>query len=148
EGLITDLHRFCDQFEGATARASDANLVRPGESPLIVDNSEVRAAHGWLMKAADELRKAIYDNVYYRITIAKTHQRRSMFVVITCSSAAMILTAGMLYFFYGWVFHPIRRLQQGVRHVAAGEFHHPIALKTGDELEELANAFDDMAARI
>src|SRR5207248_4759747 len=99
-------------------------------------------------QAADELRKAIYDDMYHRISIARTHHRRSMIIVISCSSAAILLMAGMLYFFYGWVFHPIRRIQQGVRHVAAGEFHHPIGLKTGDELEELANAFDDMAAQI
>src|SRR5262245_25310790 len=148
EGLIADLHRFCDKFDAAAEEASKPRMLDGGQSPLIVDDPEVKTAHSFLMKAADELRKTIYDNVYYRITIAKTHQRRSMFVVITCSTAAMILTAGMLYFFYGWVFHPIRRLQQGVRHVAAGEFHHPIALRTGDELEELANAFDDMAARI
>jgi signal transduction histidine kinase len=148
EDLVADMRRFCDQFDAAVNEASKIRSLEPGQSPFLADDEHVKAAHAKLMQGADELRKTIYEDVYHRITIAKTHQRRSMFVVITCSSAAMILTAGMLYFFYGWVFYPIRRLQQGVRHVAAGEFHHPISLKTGDELEELANAFDDMAARI
>ena len=91
----------------------------------------MKEKHIKLVRAADELRKAIYDDMYHRISIAKTHHRRSMFIVVSCSIAALLLMVGMLYFFYGWVFHPIRRLQQGVRHVAAGEFHHPIGLTTG-----------------
>ena len=63
EGLISDLHRFCDQFNTAAEDASKCQLV--GErSPLIVDNDNVKATHDKLMKAADELRKTIYDNVY------------------------------------------------------------------------------------
>jgi two-component system NtrC family sensor kinase len=148
DDLISDLQRFSDQFEAATiSKAADAAIIKDG-SPLLADSDEAKAAQAKLMQASDELRKAIYDDVYYRITVAKQHHRRSLFIVITCSTAAILLMAGMLYFFYGWVFYPIRRLQQGVRHVAAGEFHHPISLKTGDELEELGNAFDDMAGRI
>ena len=144
---IVLLRTWLDRFDKAVDKAADEGLM-PGPSTPLTQDKDVKAAHAKILQAADELRRVIYDDMYRRISIAKTHQRRSMFVVITCSAAAVFLMAGMLYFFYGWVFHPIRRLQEGVRHVAQGEYHHPIKLKTGDELEELANAFDDMAATV
>jgi signal transduction histidine kinase len=145
--LLGDLVRLLDRYDKAIDSAADAGLI-DGQSSSLADDPDVKAIHAQILQAADELRRVIYDDMYRRISIAKTHQRRSMFVVITCSAAAVLLMAGMLYFFYGWVFHPIRCLQEGVRHVAQGEYHHPIKLKTGDELEELANAFDDMAATV
>jgi signal transduction histidine kinase len=144
--LIQTLDERCKDFAAALKKAGEPKVV---EGPaLLVDDSDVRAAHARIVQAADELHKTIYDDMYSRMTIAKDHHQRSMFIVITCTSAAALLMAGMFYFFYGWVLYPLRRIQQGVRLVAAGEFHHPISLKTGDELEELANAFDDMAARV
>jgi signal transduction histidine kinase len=53
-----------------------------------------------------------------------------------------------MYLFSDWVFAPIKQLQAGVQRVAAEDFDHPIALKSGDELEDLANAFDAMTARL
>lgn len=145
--LIDDLARFCQQFQAALDTAAQASLAdNPWDG--LADHPEVKTAHGKLMQAADELRKATYDDVYHRITIAKSHQRRSVVVVTICASAALLLLAGILYFFYGWVLHPIRCLQQGVRQVADDGPYQPIQLRTGDELEELANAFDEMAARI
>jgi two-component system, NtrC family, sensor kinase len=143
---IGDLRRFLADFDAAVDHAADEGLT-DGSKPL-TDAKVVKDSHANIMVAAKEIRSVIYSDMYHRISIAKGHQRRSLFVVITCSTAAVLLMAGMLYFFYGWVFHPIRRLQEGVRHVAQGQYHHPIQLTTGDELEELANAFDDMAAKV
>jgi two-component system, NtrC family, sensor kinase len=146
-GVIQALEDSCKQFEAALKDAGQPKDVGDQDT-LLVDDPGVRAAHARMVQAADGLHKAIYDDMYNRISVAKDHHRRSMFIVVTCTSAAVLLMAGMLYFFYGWVLFPLRRIQQGVRHVAAGEFHHPISLQTGDELEELANAFDDMASRV
>jgi adenylate cyclase len=43
---------------------------------------------------------------------------------------------------------PIQELEEGVRRVGAGQFDHRIAISTGDELEQLANSFNDMAAEL
>lgn len=145
--LIADLNRFCRQFQAAVDIAAQASLAdNPWDG--LVDHPEVKAAHSKLVQAADELRKATYDDVYHRITIAKLHQRRSAIVVVVCATTALLLLGGILYFFYGWILHPIRCLQNGVRQVAEDGPYQPIGLKTGDELEELANAFDEMALRI
>src|SRR5260370_38789304 len=84
----------------------------------------------------------------HSIYIRRSHGRKTMIIVITCSTAAVLLLGGLLYFFYGWIFYPIKRLQDGVQQVAQGNFDQPICVNTGDELEEFANAFNDMSARV
>jgi signal transduction histidine kinase len=46
------------------------------------------------------------------------------------------------------VFTPIRDLEMGVGRVARGDFRHRIDLHSGDEMEDLANAFNDMLERL
>ena len=147
DALIGKFEEFTRAFELAIGEAGGIQETT-GQSKPMAEDAKVKEAHQKLTLTADELRRAIYDDMYARIAIAKVHQRRSMIIVITCSSIAMCLVAGLLYFFYGWVFYPIKRLQEGVRHVAEGQFGQPIHLKSGDELEELANAFNDMSARV
>jgi class 3 adenylate cyclase len=43
---------------------------------------------------------------------------------------------------------PIRQLEDGVQRVGAGQFEHRIALSTGDELEQLADRFNEMAGEL
>ena len=50
--------------------------------------------------------------------------------------------------FHRWVLLPLRLLQRGVRHVARGSFDYKIDLKSGDEMQDLAEAFNDMTAKI
>src|SRR5206468_2113803 len=50
--------------------------------------------------------------------------------------------------FYRWIFHPIRDLEEGVKRVAQGNFDQPIRVHSGDEMEDLAAAFNDMMQRL
>jgi class 3 adenylate cyclase len=43
---------------------------------------------------------------------------------------------------------PIRQLEDGVTRVGAGQFEHRISIATGDELEQLANRFNEMAGEL
>ena len=51
-----------------------------------------------------------------------------------------------------WLAHrmsgPIRQLEDGVERVGAGQFDHRITIASGDELEQLANRFNQMAAEL
>ncbi len=40
---------------------------------------------------------------------------------------------------------PIQTLHEGVQRIGAGDWDHPLVLKTGDEIEALSNAFNNMA---
>jgi nitrate/nitrite-specific signal transduction histidine kinase len=43
---------------------------------------------------------------------------------------------------------PITALRSGARRLGDGDFEHRIDVKTGDELEELAGQFNNMAGRL
>ena len=43
---------------------------------------------------------------------------------------------------------PIRALQAGAERIGGGEFDHRLSIKTGDELEALANQFNRSAAAL
>ena len=43
---------------------------------------------------------------------------------------------------------PLKRLSQGARQVSDGQFQTSVAIHSGDELEEVATAFNDMSSRI
>ena len=60
----------------------------------------------------------------------------------------LLLLAGVLYSFYGWIFYPIRDLEAGVSQVARGDFNHRIEVKSGDEMEALGEAFNHMTSRL
>jgi two-component system, NtrC family, sensor kinase len=54
----------------------------------------------------------------------------------------------LLHYFYGWIFYPIRDLEAGVGLLARGDFNHRIEVKSGDEMESLAQAFNEMTRRL
>jgi signal transduction histidine kinase len=60
----------------------------------------------------------------------------------------VLLMIGSLRFFYQWIFYPIRDLQAGVAKVAKGDFKHDIKIKSSDEIQDLAAAFNDMTRRL
>jgi signal transduction histidine kinase len=58
------------------------------------------------------------------------------------------MLCGLAALFNRWVLYPVRLLQRGVRRVARGAFDYKIDLRTGDEMQALAEAFNDMTARL
>ncbi len=57
---------------------------------------------------------------------------------------AMGLLGGLGYYAASRIVTPIRRLQDSALRIAQGELHEPIVIKTGDEIEQLANDFNSM----
>src|SRR4029453_11989440 len=68
-------------------------------------------------------------------------------------SLALITIGAFLAFALAyWLAHrmsgPIRQLEDGVQRVGAGQFDHRITIASGDELEQLANRFNQMAQEL
>ena len=59
-----------------------------------------------------------------------------------------LLALGLAYWLAQRMSHPIRKLEEGVQRVGAGQFDHRITISSGDELEELANRFNAMAGEL
>ena len=109
---------------------------------------EVRKTHDKLDRLVDELRRAISDDMQTKLTTARGDYKKTVWIVSTAFGVAFVLVMALLSLFKGWVFEPIKELQAGVSRVAAGDFDQPIELKSGDEMEDLAAAFNDMTGRL
>lgn len=101
-----------------------------------------------LIVTATDLRNDINGGMFDSIRGSHRPYRVSMWIVCTTSGVGGLLMIGLLRFFYGWIFNPIRDLEQGVHRVAQGDFEHRIELHSGDEMEELAAAFNEMTNRL
>jgi signal transduction histidine kinase len=86
--------------------------------------------------------------MYNRSEEAKQAYQTSMTIVLCTSTLGLLLTILLMRFFQHSVVRPIRDLMQGVGKVAQGEFEHRIELHSGDEMEDLAKAYNDMAGRL
>ncbi len=101
-----------------------------------------------LKTAADCLNEVIYKASYDHIDQANKDNRFNIWVIVITAIAGVLLLTALLRSLYQWIIVPIRDLQQGVDRVARGDFDHTIDVKSGDEIQDLAAAFDDMTARL
>ncbi len=145
--LIQDIDKSFDKIQLSIDSFAKSAAVDFSTAPLS-NNPDLKREHDRLLGLIDELRFEIANDMYRKITDARKHYRNSLWTVSVATALAVLLLFTLLYLFSGWVFSPLRKLQAGVNRVAGGDFEHPIDLKSGDELEELANAFDDMTHRL
>lgn len=64
--------------------------------------------------------------------------------VVGFSFLALLAVVILSIFLANKIVRPIRALEEGTKFVAKGKFDEPVSVKTGDELEELAAAFNKM----
>jgi signal transduction histidine kinase len=95
-----------------------------------------------------DLISTITGEIKGRTSRAREDARKSIILLSITGIMAVLLMAGNLRFFYRWVGQPIRDLEQGVSQVARGDFQHRIEIKSGDEIEDLAKAYNDMTAKL
>jgi signal transduction histidine kinase len=147
--LIGDIDKSFDAIEAAIADfAKSADVGVNSGSGALANNPALNKAHVALLQQIDELRIEIATDMYKKINSARRHYRQSLWTVSGATALALLLLFTLVYLFSGWVFAPLKQLQAGVHRVAEGDFEHPIELQSGDELEELANAFNDMTRRL
>jgi len=71
--------------------------------------------------------------------------KRTLVIFGALFSAAALVGA---YFFARRVSGPIHRLHRGSERIGAGELDHRLEIKTGDEIEQLADGFNRMAGKL
>src|SRR5436190_2183538 len=127
----------------AQARSTDGATAREGvEVVQDVQGREVLTAHAailplrWLMFVElpiDEAYAPLYESI-----------KRSSWLL--AGGLALAFLAGL--FLARKMIVPIQKLREGAAQIGAGNLEQRIAIKTGDELELLADQFNDMAGRL
>src|SRR5262249_8530213 len=119
-----------------------------GNRPPTSEQAAVRMAIDQVIRTSDDLNNAIYDTLGTRMTKARKDGKISLAIVLSTSIVGVLLMASLLRFFYRWVFYPVRDLEEGAGRLAKGDFEHRIEVHSGDEMEDLAAAFNDMTGRL
>ncbi|MBI2194976.1 MAG: HAMP domain-containing protein [Planctomycetes bacterium] len=84
-----------------------------------------------------------------RAFVALAHVRSEAHVLLTGMAVVVAALAFILsYRFASGIIKPIHQLQAGAERIRAGELDHQIHVRTRDELENLADAFNRMAHRL
>ena len=146
--FVKELAESLDQLE-ATARklgkASVAASVSTSNHPILRELGPIVEN---LKRLNQELIEGIFEWHCSRIREAKARYRTSLNTIVGVGAGGAILLGCLLPYFYGWVFHPIRDLEQGAGRVAHGDFDFRLEVHSGDEMEDLADAFNDMTSRL
>jgi two-component system NtrC family sensor kinase len=95
-----------------------------------------------------QIPQKLYQEVHDITKDSRNHYERSQVIVWLAALAVVATLIALAVLFNRWVLYPIRLLQRGVRRVARGSFDYSIELNTGDEMQALAEAFNDMTARL
>jgi signal transduction histidine kinase len=146
---VKGLKEHLDKLKNAFVNANTPVVTfgGPARSPCLRDET-VQAEVTTLFTTANDLINALYGNMAKRIKTARRAYNLSLMIVLSTSVVGILLMAGLLRFFYSWVFHPIRALELGAGRVAGGDFDHRIEVHSGDEMEDLASAFNNMTGRL
>jgi adenylate cyclase len=125
------------EFSRLRSVAGAAAVVTTGDDGKPVVALSVRAANvGWTVIAEQPVLEAF----------------ESIRAALWRSLALITIGAFLAFALAYWLAHrmsgPIRQLEDGVQRVGAGQFDHRITIASGDELEQLANRFNQMAQEL
>jgi two-component system, NtrC family, sensor kinase len=114
----------------------------------LLEREEIKKTIQELVVTAGDLHDTIFRRIGGVVDEVKHSYQKCLWIVGTTSICGILLMAGLLRFFYSWVHDPIRDLETGAERVAHGDFDHRIDVHSGDEMEDLAMAFNNMTSRL
>jgi signal transduction histidine kinase len=101
-----------------------------------------------LSHSAIELTNKLHYDFLAVLDMSKRQYQSSRVIVYASALPVLVMLFALAALFHRWVLYPVRLLQRGVRRVARGQFDYRIDLRTGDEMQALAEAFNDMTTRL
>ncbi len=145
---LTAILNEIDQEHGPVEPLFPGTTVYADLLPKFKTIVRIEVADRSALRNVSELPKKLHQDFWSVLQMSKGQYQTSR--IIVWSSALMVLgmLCGLTVLFHRWVLSPVRMLQRGVRHVARGSFDYKINLRSGDEMQDLGEAFNDMTAKI
>src|SRR5258707_4132429 len=117
--------------------ANGSAVVTTGDDGKPVVALSVRAANvGWTVIAQQPVLEA-FESI-----------RAALWASLGLITIGALLAVALAYCLARRMSGPIRQLEDGVERAGAGQFDHRITIGSGDELEQLANRFNQMAEEL
>jgi signal transduction histidine kinase len=133
-----------------TQAAQDAGAATIESKPIGVLPAEARiaAAVGLLTGSVNDLRDIIHTDLSRRIASSRADYRTSLIVVNVTSLVGLMCLVLLARLAHRWFVSPIRDLHVQVSKLAKGDFDSRIQVQSRDEMQDLADAFNDMTERL
>jgi two-component system, NtrC family, sensor kinase len=148
-GLVDELRNKLAKVGDAMDKASKQAIAQPfTATQSLMEGTKMGKLMKNLSTDADDLLDEINKDLSQRSQDGRETIRTSLWIVTSTSVLGVVLLVSLLRSFYKWVFYPIHDLEEGAGHVARGDFERRIEVHSGDELEDLAHAFNDMTSRL
>jgi two-component system, NtrC family, sensor kinase len=144
---LTAILRELDPAEKATATLP-GTPIWVGRNPQLARPETIARRIDRLGHQVMQLPTKLHGDVYAILLNSRRQYEAGRVIVWVSALAVLAMLIGLAVLFNRWVLYPIRLLQRGVRRVARGSFDYSIELNTGDEMQALAEAFNDMTARL
>jgi adenylate cyclase len=125
------------RLKSVIAASNGSAVVTAGDEGKTVVAASVRASNvGWTVIAQQGVSEAF-------VSIRATLWRALALILV-----GAVLAAALAYWLAQRMSGPIRLLEDGAQRIGAGHFDHRIMISSGDELEQLANRFNEMAGEL
>jgi signal transduction histidine kinase len=148
QGLIAALRQDFKNLNQAAQKLGEPRVLPQHASRSLIEDPDVKQGLESATRDVADLIDAIYTAYFNIHKESQNHYQMSLWSVILVSAGGVLLLFSLLRFFYNWVFAPIHTLEVGTGRLAHGDFDHVIEVHSGDELEDLARAFNDMTSRL
>lgn len=129
---------------GTSFYVRDHPELLPPVKPATGIKSRIERLHDTVM----QLPKKLFSDFWQVLRLSQLKYQTSRVIVWVSALMVLAMLCGLMFLFQRWVLFPLRFLQRGVRHVAHGSFDYKINLESGDEMQDLAEAFNDMTSKI
>ncbi len=145
---LTAILNELDQEHGPVAPLFPGTTVYADLLPKFKTSSGLKSRIDRLYDNVSELPKKLHLDFWSVLQMSKGQYQTSRIIVWSSALMVMGMLCGLTVLFHRWVLAPVRMLQRGVRHVARGSFDYKISLRSGDEMQDLGEAFNDMTSKI
>src|SRR4029077_16993920 len=124
------------------AMSGNPDGVDPLQGALNIQGQEVLTASAPILP----LKWTMFVELPVKEAYASLYQALQRLAVVLLMASLFAVLAGI--FLARRMVGPIQALRVGAERIGGGDFAQRISIKTGDELEGLANQFNDMGARL
>jgi signal transduction histidine kinase len=139
--------RLGDLERQARADSQDAQMISSEGASRTLDPALAATLTG-LKRDVLDLRETVHTDIRKRIDHSRKDYYFSIALAVCTTVLGVIFLLTLARLSYRWVVDPIRDLHEKVGHLAQGNFESRIEVKSGDEMQDLAEAFNDMTARL
>ncbi len=146
--LVNDLYNHLDKLARLAGRQPQVSIAANAAGEGRPIDPELSAELVRISRAVTDLRDTIHTDLNRRVEHSKRDYRTSLALVCVTSILGVVFTLGLAQLSYRWIVTPIKDLHEKVGRLAQGNFDSRIEVHSGDEMQELAEAFNDMTERL